>query len=503
MEYPAPDTPAAGADAALVLIEPKGSDDEEAPTPPPAYHVLNRARLDHAMGVMEEAITLPASRRYQSAMLEERLAILGEPERMVQMIERTALSVALILPSLGQQRDVARAAVAYGDLLLREGDTERAAVFLTAWQPMSRHLLDGCTTLIEILVAGAIVKEGETAAAAYARAGMPAEAERMLARVDAAYGPVERWNAARRGAGSRALDEALETRGGVLASILVPALGESIPDGALDPSRRLEYTVATEGLVGMATLALFSAMFGCLLVALRWRFGRRGRVIPLLLFPRLNELAWVLGLGVLLPGTVFLLVTRGLPMSGHAYSVRVAMHRLVAEFGLLVMALAVLPAWLGTRVVRRRCAELQIPTTRLAARFGVALVLLAAIAFAVLWWMPRDHTAPATVGAWIAAGVGAVGMLAVVFATLWQGFGTSYGLFLGTLHRSLIPILAAAVVALSLVSRPVLIGSEAAYLRQDTMFISDGVGFTALEDQLTGRLCSEMLTALDALDAGR
>ena len=472
----------------------------EGPASAPNYEVKDRGRLDRGMALIERALNMPDARPYQMDMLEERLAILGPPERWPELVQRLGLSASVLLPALTYQIQIARAANAYGDLLLREGDAERAATFLNAWETMASHLLAHAGTLIEVLVAGVVVEEGRVAAAVYREAGMVEEAERVQARVAAAAAPMQKWKQARETVNTD-LEQVLEVKGGVLAGLLVPALGADLPPAMLEASRRLEYTVATEGLVSLVVLALFLAMAGCLLVALRRRFARHGRVIPLLLVPRRHDLAWMLGGGVLAPVALFLLVTRALPMSGHAYSLAAGSHRLVAEFALLALALVALPAGLASRAVRRRCDVLRIPTAALPAlRARGYLVALGAGLLVVSWFLPAATGKPVGL---VMAGAGAIlcalGLAATALLAFFQGLGKNHGLFWGTLHRSLIPALAAAVVVLSLLSRPILHGSEAHYIQQDTMLLSSGAGFTSLEKQLTDRLRGEMLAVLDGL----
>ena len=127
------------------------------------------------------------------------------------------------------------------------------------------------------------------------------------------------------------------------------------------------------------------------------------------------------------------------------------------------------------------------------------------ILLAIVWLIPANSSLWPMWLAWTGAGVAALGLGVTALSLLVQGMAgdPNHGLFLGTLHRSMIPILAAAIVALSLLSRPVLRASEAAYLRQDTLLLSDGA-FTSFESRVaTARLRGEMLAALDALEASK
>ena len=492
--------PAAPPDGALLLTD-AGQCGDDSAVPPPAYEVLDRERLDQAMASIEQALAMPEARRYQMDMLAERLELYGPPRRYRDFLSRAGLSASVLLPMARYQLELARATTAYGDLLLEEDEVGRAARFLDAWEPMAHQMLEQATTLIEVLIAAAIMQQGEVAAAVYREAGMEEVASRMQARAEAAQAPVRRWKSART-QGDEQIVEDLEEGGSLMARIMLPALGEEIAPSAFEPSRRLEFTVATEALVGVVTLLLFLVMTGCLGVALRWRFSRKGRVIPLLLMPGWRDWAAILGLGVLLPGALFLLVTRALPLSGHAYSVQAAPHKLIAEFGLLVMTLTTLPAWLTARFVRRRCRELDVPTDPRRPAFARWAILAGCVGMFIAWLFPAGGEPRA---GFVLAGIGGVlaglGCAAAAITSLVWGLESSRGLFMGTLHRSLIPALAATVVVLSLVSRPVLAGSEARYLEADTLFVTDKAGFTQVEIRVIEKLRGEMLSVLEALQA--
>ena len=88
---------------------------------------------------------------------------------------------------------------------------------------------------------------------------------------------------------------------GIMSSMFLPSLGESVTAEELKPGRMVEYVVLDQATCGVTNLLLLVAMIAALLVALRWRFVRGGAGAPLLLLPTARQIARILGYGVILP----------------------------------------------------------------------------------------------------------------------------------------------------------------------------------------------------------
>jgi len=84
-----------------------------------------------------------------------------------------------------------------------------------------------------------------------------------------------------------------------------------------------------------------------------------------------------------------------------------------------------------------------------------------------------------------------------------QGLGGNkrYGLFYGTFFRSMIPILAGAVLLLNLVSRPILRASEAAYIQADSFLFSSQTGGLLPEMKAAEQLRAEIREVLQKLES--
>jgi hypothetical protein len=190
-------------------------------------------------------------------------------------------------------------------------------------------------------------------------------------------------------------------------------------------------------------------------------------------------------------------VTRYLPLSGHAYSIRVGMPKLTAEFGLLVMALVTLPILMTLTHVRRRCMALGVNVTRWHARYlswtcGFAGALLLIIA----WCLPATPGDSVRTVALVGLGFMTACLVFGILLGLAQGLTgqRQHGKFYGSVFRTLVPMLALTIVVLGGLARPSLLRAEASYLDRDTLMQDrDRVGFTRPENDLVQKLRTAMI----------
>lgn len=309
-------------------------------------------------------------------------------------------------------------------------------------------------------VAAAVAQLGQSNAAnLYHELGDAAAEARTRQASAALYAPVAAYKAH-----IRTQDEKqsimLRQHASILAGLIMPALGEPVTEAELKSGRLVEYVLLDQTTCGVANLLLILVMFAALLVALRWRFIRGGTGAPLLLLPDAHQSLRVAGYGVLLPLAVYALWTRLPVLGGRELSLHLAWPLAVAQALLLVASICGLTVTLAARIVRTRCETLEVVIP------------------------PPSRANP------LSAGINCFGYL----------FGSSrYGLYRGTVARSLIPFLALAIVLITLLTTPYLRATEFRLIRTDPlMAIPSGrtsVGFTAIESRLTERLRSEMLHA--------
>jgi hypothetical protein len=517
------------------------------------WTIADRPRVDEAMGHLARGLAKGEFRRYGREMLSEQMEAMGAPRNLLEQVQRISISASALLPDLGKLRELGRASFLYGQTLADEGRVVEARPFLDAWRTLAIHLNRDCWTLIDCLVVTAIATGiPEHAALAYERLGLTDEAARTRREGALLGGPGKDWRERRNDPAvreaNRANEAELKLYGGVLTRLLLPALNEWPAPADYDANRRLEYVTAMQAGQTLLSAVLLLAMLACLVISLRWRLLSNGAVIPILLLPDRWEVVRALVLGVLLPLLVFAGLSLFVPIGGQAYSIDSGLHKLLAEFVLLAVALFLAPVWLAVRAARRRCLDLGIPCGstalgslvgaalcvglagalmawvgswgpwRLAARDvarglstlagAVGLVLLLAalrrglhlllgatlaccVAAAVCWCWPAMPGRPFAPGIAAAAAAGGCLLACAVVAGLRLLLARrEVGLYCGTVARSLIPTFAAATIVICLTARPWLVHQERALLAQDRILMTapGEAGFSRVENQLTERL---------------
>ena len=488
--------------AAEVVQSSPGEDEDGDKLPDYTLEIRDRAALDEAMNLLIEGAKKPHLRRYSAEMLQLQFQVLGPPRRLIELVQRVAVAAGVLLPDLAGHRNLSRASRSYAKLLIAEGRPEEAIPFLEAWHPLTGHLARDSFTLIDVLVVGALAKDaGQTVPPIYRAMGREDEADLAATRAAALAKPVADWRQDREKADGSDGETIARKRGGVLVRLLLPALGTWPDESEYAPSRTVEYAAATEGLLAVLCLALLAVMLLCLAMTLRWRLtGGDAASQPALLMPEMRVLGRILLLGVLVPLAAFLLITRWLPMSGHAWSLAAGEHKLLAEGCLLLSALVVIPVGMTATFVRRRCEALGVPATDWYARYLSWPFGLGVVTLALIWLCPATEHEGVKIVARIAAGVIGISFVVGALLTLAQGFGgqRTYGKFYGTSFLTLIPVLALVIIALGFLARPYLGMAQADSLAKDTLvYESDRPGFTRLESDLVDQLKAEIMTEVD------
>lgn len=472
--------------------------------------VTNRAAIDGAMVELLAGLGKPALRRYASDMLAEQLAIMGPPRSLARQVEEVGIAAGVLLPDLSAYRQLTRASLGYARLLIAEGRPEAARPYIDAWRTLTLQLTEDSFTLIDVLLAAGIAGMGQkNATAIYQELGDRVSEERTRTNAAALSAPVAAFRARVKAAGENE-DETrrLRRQASILSAMLLPALGETVPTEDLTAGRMVEYVILDRAVCALAGLLLVIAMLGALLVALRWRFIRGGGAAPLLLIPNARQTVRILAYGVLIPLLLYFAWTRVPLTGGRGFALAMTWPATATQAALLVMAVVIGTGALSVKAIRDRCRTLGVeipPTGRgrwLLIALAVTGVLLLACAQA-LRLAPLDETVSGVPHSALlyALAILAVALALVFLAVVFRGlFGSSrFGLYRGTVARSLIPYLGVAVVLITVLANPYLRGSEARLVATDTLLSMPAsgmaAGFTRVEARLVERLRKEMLEA--------
>ena len=465
------------------------------------WTIQDRPALDEAMRHLREGLTKPVYRRYSREMLARRQEALGQPKTLYEEVQSIDIAAGVLLPDVAKMRALTRGAIKYGELLASEGRPEEARVFLDAWKRLHIQMNGDAFTLIDVLVAAAIADAGRLLVPPiYEAVGDSARADRAHQEATALAEPVRAWKDRRKAAESAEREQAMKDGGGVLAGLLLPALGEYPTDAELAPSRYVEYAIATGLVISLLSVGL---LLGMLICGGRILFQRVRGKASLLLLPTWGATVRILLAGVLLPLGMWVALTHCPSLSGWDLGLHVNYPKFAMQSAVLIALLLWLPVQLATQWMRGRCRALLIPvppSERIGAipiAMGIALTLAVSL-------LPgsRLYAGVHPPLLFLVLGVlwGVILLIRAVLYILRFGERSAYRLFRASTLRSLIPVYALALILVSLTARPYLRFEERRWVARDTlMAVPPGGGFTTLEMRLTEQLKAAMTRAAAGL----
>ncbi|MHB0936169.1 MAG: permease prefix domain 1-containing protein [Armatimonadota bacterium] len=436
--------------------------------------VTNRSLLDRAMDEMMKGAAKPRCTTYTQELYRERLGCIQPSTRFAGAFAGKMIAADFPFMSTFVITRPGRALPLYVRVLEQEGKTERAQRVLAAWLPFISHWTDASTLMVQSMILRQLLKNsGPDIAAQYehfADLKRAAQVRRLSVRAAAIWGntPVD-------------LDRLIRKQGGYLAGIYLPRIGGALfSDDDLIPSRLLEYTLLEEAAVALVILLLLYAMLRSYLLSVRWYHGlKAARSAPLLLLPPFPALLRVALLGIVLPLGLYLLYLHVPALSGRGQGLSTVepFTRLLVEVMCITAVLLVLPGWVAKRYLRRRCDDLgiDVPEERKPGRLRV--ILLGIGGLFMIWLLPKvlmyavylyyekvllytDTLAFLLLGA---------GVLTLLLPLKVKDRG--FGLYHGSVARSLVPVYALAVILIGGLAYPYLVRQEARLVRQETLFL--------------------------------
>ncbi len=474
--------------------------------------IKDRAKLDEAMAFLKAGLAKPEFRRYAREMAAERLAIMGEPTSLLQEVGKISMLAGILLPDLSQMRSLERTSLFYGELLANEGRRQEADIFLNAHRRLVPQINGDSFTLIDVLVVGAIAgSAAERLPEIYEKLGDSFAAVKAKEETAAFAAPVKQWkekiNSTAKTPAGQAFGKNLKRHGGILAGMLLPALGEYPTSDELAPSRHLEYVVAEVAGLAWLSVMLIVMLLTLALMASYYRWIRGGGAAALLLLPSGGDILRILGLGVLAPILLYYGISRWLPWTARDFSLLFGFPQFIAQYLGVLCAILMGTIMLADNCVRRRCRELLLPVappTRNLYIIGWVIVgVLLALGMLPQSWLDLEvsyvKSICMVVGVWLLLMVLA-GIVHYVF--LEVRYGRKCAAYYGSLARTLIPVVALTLIIVNISSRPYLRISERKLLAKDTVMRVDG-GFTAIESRVTQRLKSEIQKVAETLPSDK
>ena len=450
--------------------------------------------LDSAIVELRKATSKPYYRRYHDELNEERLGFFPETRRIEHRLVKLTFLAGLRLPELGLVRDLFKAIPQFVES--NELSESEASQLLDTWQDFLKQSIPDAYCLIDVLVLNAVATlSGEKVAEVYESMGQLESADNTREYAGKLSQPITQWKDNR--ANMPFGDDSIKL--GILASMLLPSIGEPITREMLAPSTQVERVAFLEQMIAhsMLVVLVLLIIFAFILRSI-CQLAANGRA-PNLFIPSLKEFFRVFGLGVLLPVAFYYVYTRHSGISSYENSLRD--YRIFLEVGLFVVTCFAMSTWLGMDFIRQRCEKSGISAPQSVRPLWKGLFLGALSVSWILCILARPLFGHIKLMDDILLGL--MVFLALKFAVtciivFFKGVISRKGLgaYYGSLARSLMPIWACVILFIGGLGIPWLHQQETALLKKDTLMAGSVGGFTAVEERLTHRLRDGMADAL-------
>ena len=486
------------------------------------WSVKDKALLDLAIVELNKAEQKPYYRRYLSEFLKERLDLFPETRRLDDRIGKMAYLASIPLPDLRLIRDLFEALPFYVDVERNELPEDDATELLDAWQEFLKKAIPDAWCLVDVLVFSAIANmaggevddsmaEGKRdesvafgkVADVYEAMGKPEDANSTRLLAKKLVVPKKNWDADRESKRVKEMErDLIFWKGSILARMLLPSLGEPITEEMLRPGRQADRSVIEQFHISYILCIFVVAIIGTLILFMVCQSASKGRTPPLLLLPYWRIALETLGLAILLPMFLYFAFTRWSGLSSFENGIE-DWRLLFLELGLLDVSFLAASTLLSASYIRKRCQALNINIPKPANSFLIKLCwggmgilcLCCAVSKKLFGHQGALETGFYLFGTGMGLILGGVGLVVFIKGCMSRN---TYGLYYGTLARSLMPVYACAVILIGVIGLPWLQKEESALLKKDPLFDSSPYGFPVPEGNITLRLQTELAEALKA-----
>ncbi|MDD5697270.1 MAG: permease prefix domain 1-containing protein [Victivallaceae bacterium] len=458
--------------------------------------LANRAVEEYIKGTRKKYF-----KTYIMALVRRRFDIMGKPRSMSENIRQIAIAADVLLPQLNCLRNIAREIWGYAETLQQEGEQQAALKIIAPWKRYLEQVTEDAGLLIDVLVDTAIAAIGEKKLPEiYRRAGKPETAEQVKRELARIVAPVNDW---KKRPQSKALEPEKLIKASVLAGLLLPAIKTDFSERELAAGRKIEYLAAEKLGLMVLNMLFMIGMIGGLLTAFYWR--RCSGQKAMLLTPSPDLVGKIFLMSVMLPLAAYVLISVLGFIGGHEYNIRINFPGLSAQLSLLLVVILTTIFVFIRKHIRQRCLELgvEVPAAKTdRCRQTAVIGLCSLLGLLALIPLPA-FCAPGSVKYLLGAGFAvAAGLLAlgVIFAAPYLSAmfsGKRYALYYGALAKTAVPVLALAMIFMTLIVMPYLDWREARLISEDRIIYGQPRSFTPVEYRVTQRLKRAMLKALD------
>ena len=467
-----------------------------------SLEIKDRKLMDNALEEYLKGTRKEYSNTYIIDMLFLRLDIMGEPKNVLENINQIVMSAGILLPYIQYSRKIFQSLCLYAEILQKEGKQEKALKVIAPWKTYLTQITKNSNFFIDMLINMAIAEFGEQKIPEiYRKAGkieLAKNAKIYLAKIVAIK---KKWRAEVKECRIKRKDFA---KSGILTGMLLPALGKleyTEEDFAI--SNRIEYTAVEKAGVVLLNLFFMIAVIGGGLTALYWRVRTRQKA--LLLAPPLQLIGKVFLLGIIVPLTIYILVSISGIIGGHEYNLSSNVIGIGSQFIILLIVIPATIFILIRKHVQQRCLELDIayPKTRQSKTWRI-IFIITFLFLAILAIVPLQigYTGIfkyplGIIGIIVLVGLALYIVILITEYLISLFSGKQYALYYGALAKTLTPIFALAMIFITLIVIPYLEWREAKLISKDKVIYGHKKACTPAEHQVTQRLKAAMLKAME------
>lgn len=465
------------------------------------FQVKNRQLLDQAMQEYLAGTRKKYCRSYSSQLAEQRLKIMGKPTNLFTNIEQMVIFAGITLPQLNLYRQLTKIVPKYTQVLIEEKQNHAALKLMQCWKPYLQHQLDDSHFLVNALVLIASANQFKhTLPKLYRELGKNQQAKVTQQQLQQITNIRENWR--------QAMDKYNKRKTlhktGILASILLPALGLQFSEKDLAPSRRIEYINVDKSVIAILNILFIGGIVLASIVICSWRW--RTGLKAILLTPSIRSTWEILLWGIIIPITGYWLISSLGVIGGHEYGF-IYNSALYFQILLLLIFIQGITFYLTKKHVVTRCQQLEIALpeqTKMSQVRKITLwIIIAILGFVAL--VPYRTT---TLG----AGSLRITFLSIIALTLISILvllvhitakfiisfkHREYAIYYGALAKTLLPSFALAVIFLTLTYTPYLNWLEARLIKQDKVIFGSPNTFTPAESQALAILNAKIAKAID------
>jgi len=268
--------------------------------------IQDREKMKQAMERLDMSLKKPYIRRSSRELAEQRIRLLNAAPDISGYLEQLEVACACSSTDLLILRDLCIGSILWGEQLEKEGLKTEAARYYDVWKKLLPPLNDSSFCLIDQLVIGSCLRYLHQAAV---RRGDMARA----AELKAPAAVVDNWRKT-----PKPDHRIVRRHGGLFTSMLLPALQGEITAENLEPDRQISYLMLEIFLCAVIWTGLMLSILFHGITALVSRLLKRP---VFLLLPRIGEIGRDILLYLVLPLSLYLVLTRSDWISGRGYAV--------------------------------------------------------------------------------------------------------------------------------------------------------------------------------------